>query len=236
MFFEILYNVRDLVVGPNIDERRQVPRARCDIALSCKTRKGARVCNLRDLSACGARLATDGKWRRGMQVELMPPDGLVKERGLDAVVIWSRPVSGQYQVGLKFSDRAKGTWVGDVLEELGLSSGIPKQRRAHARFPGNYDVHYIVHGAEREGTLKNLSLGGALLHTKQTLKENVPIQLFLPEMKQAPALQLFGTTCAGKPHEAGGFDIPVRFGTLHPEQKKGLLKHLSELMVQARSM
>jgi PilZ domain-containing protein len=238
MFWEILYNVRDFVVGPNIDERRQVPRARCEISLSCDTKRGARSCSLRDLSACGARLSTERRWRKGMKVQLMPPKGLDQHngKGLDAVVMWSRPVLGQYQVGLKFANKANGTWVGDVLEELGLSSAIPEQRRVHVRFPGNYELKYIVHGAERKGILKNLSLGGALLCTKQKLTENTPIQIFLPEREQAPELHLIGTTCGGKESDAGGFDVPIRFGVLRADQKKGLLKHLSELMNQARTL
>ena len=238
MFWEILYNVRDFVVGPNIDERRQVPRARCDISLSCQTKRGDRTCSLRDLSACGARLSTERRWRKGMKVQLMPPKGLDGKsgKGLDAVVMWSRPVLGQYQVGLKFENKAIGTWVGDVLEELGLSSAIPQQRRLHVRFPGNYELKYIVHGAERKGILRNLSLGGALLATKQKITDNTPIQIFLPEGEQTPELHLIGTTCGGKSSDSGGFDVPVRFGVLRPEQKKGLLKHLTELMNQARSL
>jgi hypothetical protein len=174
-----------------------------------------------------------------MKVQLMPPKGLDGNsgKGLDAIVMWSRPVLGQYQVGLKFADKASsGTWVGDVLEELGLSSAIPQQRRLHVRFPGNYELKYIVHGAERKGVLKNLSLGGALLTTKQKLTANTPIQLFLPEGESTPELHLIGTTCGGKPCETGGFDVPVRFGVLRPEQKKGLMKHLTDLMNQARTL
>ena len=238
MFWEILYFVRAFVVGPNIDERRQVPRARCDIALSCQTKKGARICSLRDLSACGARLSTDGRWRKGTKVQLMPPKGagVDSKKGLPAVVMWSRPVLGQYQVGIKFEQKTNGTWVGQVLEELGLSSNIPQQRRVHVRFPGNYELKYIVKGAERKGILKNLSLGGALLATKHKLTANTPIQIFLPARNQAPDLHLIGTTCGGKTAETGEFDVPIRFGMLHVDQKKGLLKHLTELMNQARTM
>lgn len=238
MLWDILYNVRDFVVGPNIDERRQVPRARCDITLNCETKRGAKECSLRDLSACGARLSTDARWRKGTKVQLMPPKGLDGKsgKGLDAVVMWSRPVLDCYQVGLKFVKKADGTWVGDVLEELGLSSAIPEQRRIHIRFPGNYELKYIVHGAERKGLLKNLSLGGALLATRSKIEANTPIQLFLPEGKQAPELHLIGTTCGGRESGTGEFDVPIRFGVLRPEQKKGLLKHLTELMNQARTM
>lgn len=238
MFWDFLYNVRDFVVGPSIDERREVPRARCNIALSCQTRRGARDCNLRDLSACGARLATDRRWRKGAKVQLLPPKGVEGsgKAGLEATVMWSRPVLGQYQVGLKFANKTNDTWVGKILEELGLSTSIPKQRRAHVRFPGNYELKYIVHGAERKGVLKNLSLGGALLSTRQKLASNTPIQLFLPAQNNAPDLHLIGTTCGGKQTDGKDFDIPIRFGMLREEQKKGLLKHLTELMNQARSM
>ena len=179
----------------------------------------------------GARLATDANWRKGMKVQLMPPKSMQGEnKGIQAEVVWSRPRGGEYQVGIKFRSKAQRTWVGELLKELGVSTSIPRQRRKYVRFPSNFAVKYVLHGAEKAAVLKNLSLGGALLSTSARLNGNVPIQLFIPAAKAAPDVQLIGKVCGAKELNSGGFEIPIQFEGLNPQQEKGLLKHLKQLM------
>ena len=49
MLVEMLYNFRDIVMGPHLDDRRSTPRVRCNIPVSCQTAEGAMVCTLKDL-------------------------------------------------------------------------------------------------------------------------------------------------------------------------------------------
>jgi hypothetical protein len=235
MFMDLIYGVRDFFMGPSIDEKRLVVRVRCDVSVGCQTQQGGRVCALKDLSALGARLATDDNWRKGMKVQLMPPKGMEGEnKPIKAVVMWSRPMSGKYQVGLKFQAKAQRTWVGVMLKELGLSTNIPKQQRKFIRFPSNYAVKYTVHGGEKAAVLKNLSMGGALLSTSSRLARDVPVQLYLPASKLAPALRVVGRVCGMKQLQSS-FEIPIQFDSLSSEQEKGLLKHLKTLMDENRS-
>jgi PilZ domain-containing protein len=227
--------VRDFFVGPAVDEKRQVVRVRCEMLLSCRTQEGARICTLNDLSCLGARLSTDASWRKGMKVQLMPPKSMeVDAKGVHAVVVWSRPRGGRHQVGIKFRAKAQNTWVGKLLKELGLSNSVPRQRRKYVRFPSNFAVKFTLHGAEKAAVLKNLSLGGALLSTSVRLNGNVPIQLFIPAAQLAPEVQLIGKVRGSKQLQSGGFEVPIQFDGLNPEQEKGLLKHLKGLMSEAK--
>lgn len=231
---DLLNTLRDFFMGPSVDEKRLIVRVSCDVQVGYRTKQGSGACALKDLSALGARLDADSSWRKGMKVQLFPPKNMEGEnKPVQAVVMWSRPVSGKHQVGLKFRDKAQNSWVGVMLKELGLSTRIPRQQRKFIRFPSDFAVKYIVHGGEKAAILKNLSMGGALLFTSYRIKRDVPVQLFLPESTQAPALRLVGRVCGLKEVQSG-FEIPIHFDTLSSAQKKGLLKHLRTLMDRMR--
>lgn len=236
MLRELLYNFRDIVMGPHLDERRSIARARCSLSLSCQTPDGARVCILKDISVQGARLLTDQRWRRGLKVTIMPPKGMGgQEKGLKAKVAWARPVRGEYQVGLKFLSGPSGSWVSKILRELGLSTQIPRQRRKWIRVPGDVKIRYSAHGFDKSALLQDLSIGGALLTCNDRVSKNIPIRLSLPAGNDVPALDLPGKTCSCKKSEGGAFDVSVEFDDLQPKQRKVLVKHLSDLMRRALS-
>lgn len=231
---ELLYHFRDIVIGPHLDERRATARARCNLAVSCQTPSGARVGVLKDISVQGARLLTDEKWKKGTTVTLMPPKGLGGEKGgLKAAVAWSRPVHGEYQVGLKFRSQVKGTWVGKLLHELGLSSAIPRQRRQWIRVPSDTRVNYSAHGSQRDALLTDISVGGALISSKELLSRGAQVRLDIPASNEAPALTVTGRCCGCKKSEAGAYDVSIQFDDLDAKQRKTLVKHLSELMRRA---
>lgn len=234
MLRELFYNFRDIVMGPHLDERRVIARARCSLSLSCHTPDGARVGILKDLSVQGARLLVDEKWRKGLPVTIMPPKGMTGEKkGIKAKVAWARPVHGEYQVGLKFTSQTSGSWVAKVLRELGLGTRIPTQRRKWIRVPGDQKITFSAHGFDKDALLQDLSIGGALITSKDRLAKGVPLRISLPAGADVPAMYLPGKTCSCKKTESGAYELSIQFDDMSAKQKKILVRHLSELMTRA---
>lgn len=230
MLMEMLYHFRDIVIGPNLDERRSTPRARCNIPLSCQTADGALVCTLRDLSSSGARLLTDQKCRRGAIIKLSPPKGMDEgaKNVVKAKIAWVRPIRGAYMMGVKF-DSAGGGWVRTVLREIGLSPGAPTQQRKFVRVPGDINVRLQAQGFEKTVRLRDLGIGGALLSGRDHVSKDQSARLTLPAEMDVPELQLPCIACGCK-KSGDSFDISVKFVEVPSKQRKVLVKHLSLLM------
>lgn len=234
MLVDMLYSVRDIVVGPHLDERRNTPRARCNIPLSCQTPDGALVCSLRDISVRGARLFSDQKPRKGTVIVLAPPKGMGDSTApVKGKVAWVRPFQGGYLMGIKFQAGPAG-WVAVVLPELGLSHHVPTQQRKYVRVPGDLKVKLRTQGFEKTLRLRDLSVGGALLTGRERVSVGQAVRLTLPSEADLPELEIVSATCDCNPSKVQGcFDISVKFAELQPKQKKALVKHLSYLLRRA---
>lgn len=237
MLMEMLYNFRDIVMGPNLDERRTTPRARCNIPLSCQTAEGALVCTLKDLSSTGARLFSDQKCRKGCLIKLAPPKGM-DESAKNVVrgkVAWTRPTRGGHLIGVKFETSASG-WVRTVLRELGLGDTAPTTQRKFVRVPGDMNVKLQTQGFEKPVRLRDLSIGGALLTTRDRLGKDQVARLTLPAESDVAELQLSCLACGCKKStQSESFEVSLKFAELTDKQRKLLVKHLSLLMRRSLS-
>lgn len=231
MLIEMLYNFRDIVMGPHLDERRTTPRARCNIPLSCQTAEGAMVCTLKDLSATGARLVSDQKCRKGVVIKLSPPKGMDEgaKNVVKAKVAWVRPTRGSYMMGVKF-ESAAGGWVRNVLREIGLGAAPPTQQRKFVRVPGDIMVKLQAQGFEKTARLRDLGIGGALLNVRERIGKGESVRVTLPAESDVPELQIPCLACGCKKSAAETFDLSLRFLDLPDKQRKVLVKHLSLLM------
>jgi hypothetical protein len=236
MLVEMLYNFRDIVMGPQTDERRDTPRARCNIPLACQTAEGALVCTLKDLSSTGARLFSDQKRRKNRIVILSPPKGMGQSsKSMKGKVAWVRPVRGGYMMGIRFTV-PPGGWVSTVLRELGLSGGAPTQQRKFVRIPGNMNVKLQAQGLEKVVRLQDLSIGGALLTGRERLARDQVVRVTLPAESDLPALELLAVACGCKKSRLeDNFDLSVKFAELQPKQRKVLVRHLSYLIRRSMS-
>lgn len=229
MLAELLHSFRDIVIGPNLDERRVTPRARCNIALSCQASDGATVCSLKDLSSTGARILSDRKFSRKRILLLAPPKGMgANARPLKTQVAWCRSTREGYLVGLRFQGAASG-WALTILRELGLSPSIPTTQRRFVRVPGDMKVKLQAQGFEKIVLLQDLSIGGALLVCRDQLPKAEAVRLLLPTEMDLPGLQLLAATCGCRSGE-NGYEISVKFADMTDKQKKVLVKYLSYLM------
>ena len=236
MLVEMLYNFRDIVIGPNLDERRSTPRARCNIPLSCQLKDGAIVCTLKDLSSTGARLYSDQKASKNRVVILSPPKGMGESsKPMKGRVAWSRPSRGGYLIGIKFTVAPTG-WVHTVLRELGLSAAPPTSQRKFVRVPGDMNVKFQAQGIDKIVRLQDLGIGGALLTGRDKLGPGQVVRLTLPPEADLPELQLLAATCGCKKSAVpDNFDLSVKFSELTAKQRKILVKHLSYLMRRSLS-
>lgn len=231
MLVEMLYNFRDIVMGPHLDDRRSTPRVRCNIPVSCQTAEGAMVCTLKDLSSSGARLFSDQKSAKHRVVALAPPKGMGDtSKAVKGKVAWVRPARGGYLIGIKFTASPSG-WVATVLRELGLSTNPPTQQRKFVRVPGDMNVKLQVQGLDKVVRLRDLSIGGALLTGRERLSRDQAVRLTLPSEADLPELEILSIACGCKKSgTTDNFDVSVKFTELSPKQRKALVKHLSYLM------
>lgn len=233
---ELFYNFKDIVMGPNIDERRLIPRARCSIALSCQTPDGAIVCILKDLSTKGARILTDQNCRKGLPILLVAPKGSGEQaKAVKGKVAWSRSTRDGYLIGIQFNS-PPDSWVTKVLRELGLTSTVPTQQRKFVRVPGDTVVEIFAQGFTKKANLRDLSIGGALVHGDDKFLADLPVRLTIPASAGVVELELSGRarTCR-KQTNTSGYQTSIKFDVLSPSQRKQLVKHLSHLMRRSLS-
>lgn len=232
MLAELLYSFRDIVVGPNLDERRVTPRARCNIPLSCQASDGATICTLKDLSSTGARILCDRKFAKKRVLMLAPPKGMGNgSRSVKTQVAWCRSTRDGYLVGLRFSGSAGG-WVLPVLKELGLSLTVPTTQRRFVRVPGDMNVKLQTQGFEKVVRMRDLSIGGALLVGRDQIANGQAVRLLLPAELDLPELQLLASTCGCRSCKEG-YELSLKFADINDKQKKILVKYLSYLMRRA---
>jgi hypothetical protein len=236
MLVEMLYSFRDIVIGPHLDERRNTPRVRCNIPLSCQTPEGAMVCSLKDLSTTGARLFSDQKSRKNGVVILSPPKGMGEaSKAVRGKVAWVRPNRGGYLLGIKFTTAPAG-WVSTVLREMGLATAPPTQQRKFVRVPGDMNVKLQSQGIEKVVRLRDLSIGGALLSGREKLGRDQAVRITLPGESDIPELQLLAKACGCKKSpKLDGFDLSIKFTEMSAKQRKTLVKHLSYLVRRSLS-
>ena len=234
MLVELLYGFRDIIVGPNLSERRVTPRAICNIHLSCQASDGATVCTLKDLSSTGARILSDRKFAKKRVLLLAPPKGMGESsKSVKTHVAWCRSTREGYLIGLRFPSNPNG-WVLTVLRELGLTTHVPTQQRKFVRVPSDLNVKFQSQGFEKSVRLRDLSIGGALLGVRERVPDGEAVRLVLPAESDLPEIPLLGAACGCKP-APHGYDLAIRFADLNDKQRKVLVKYLSYLMRRSLS-
>ncbi len=228
---ELFYNFKDIVMGPNLDDRRLTARARCSIALSCQTPDGAIVCILKDLSVTGARILTDQNCRKGLPILLVAPKGSGEQaKAVKGQVAWSRLTRDGYLIGVQFG-ATQNSWVRNVLRELGLTSAVPTQQRKFVRVPGDIVIEICAPGFTKNANLRDLSIGGALIEGEDNFLTDLPLRLTFPAFSRVPKLEISGRVRSCKKRTEGSrYQTSIKFETLSPDQRKRLIKHLSQLM------
>lgn len=237
MLGDLVEGFRAIVFGPSLDERRLTARVTCKYPVSCRTKAGAMVGDVLDLSANGLRLATDRSLRKGEKLKVDPPRGL-REAGeaVTGVVRWCRRRGdNSYQVGVSLVPGAK-SWVGRALRELGLNPDAPRERRRFIRVSGKLEVELRDDGNPvLTGELLDLSLGGALVRCSSKLSKRAQVRMRVSSLAGLSPLDLVAVVKEVSEPERGGYTLSLQFSRPSEGQQKELGRYLASLIRSARA-
>lgn len=217
-----------------VEDRRSTGRFACDLETSYVTEIGgtgqARVL---DVSRRGLRLSTAQQLGRGMTVAVKPPaslDGAFPP--LMARVMWTRKGDQECLCGLLLPPGTEDdqSWLEAYLASQGFNAREP-QRRKHVRadsdIPGELarDAQFPL-----SVVVKNLSLGGALIRTDQSLEKNSHFKLALGPHGDLPELELAGIVLRQSGGDDEGLNYSVRFGPLEQRRHTLLKEYIVSLL------
>lgn len=231
----LMNSIRGLV-DPDlpVEDRRSAGRYPCELETSYVTEIGgtgqARVL---DVSRRGLRLSTPASLGRGITVAVKPPaalDGAFPP--LMARVMWSRKAEDGYLCGLLLPPGTEDdqSWLEAYLSSQGLNPREP-QRRKHVR--ADSDIPGLVSWEGRPALpvmVKNLSLGGALIRTPETLEKNSAFRLSIGPHADLPDLELSGVVLRQSGGDEEGNDYSVRFGPLEQRRHTLLKEYIVSLL------
>lgn len=227
MLVDFLQQFRDFAIGPNLDEKRSIPRALCRIPISVQTKSGATVCTLLDLSQKGARVGTDQKFSKNEEVLLLPPKGSgEQDKPAKCLVLWTRKLDGEVQAGLQFKGGRPEPWVKEILRELGLSLSVPRQRRKFVRFHSQISAKCKFASGDKTVKIIDVSYGGALVSSPTKPSPGARVQLYLPACGSNPKLNISCAVVQSRIAGSGGHQISLKFENPTESQRKLLVKHL----------
>ena len=236
MLSQLIDGLKAIVVGHNVDERRATARARCELAVSCRTQKGAFPANLRDLSISGVGLGADAFVSRGTKLKISSPRAFGNGAEATGVVRWCRRVEeAWYHLGVDLQGMSPKCWVPTALRELGLDPDAPRQRRKLMRVPAALEIELkLADNQAAEGRLLNLSVGGAFVESRARMSRHAQVVLLMGPWDGAPAITLTSSVVSVK-NEKGLFRASLRFTHLGADQRKLLGRYLTGLVKAAKA-
>lgn len=185
----------------NTRDQRRSARLFCRHEVSYVDEYGSKgVAYLVDISKKGLQIETSSKIRKGVTLAVAAPE----EESLDrtapfmAKVRWCRRGEDRkFRVGLALPPGAEDDphWLESLLHQLGYSEQ-EGQRREHIRAVGRIPGQLTPEGNEAdrlEVEVQNLSMGGALIKSQQSLQRNSHFELQIGPLEDLPELKLSGT-------------------------------------------
>ncbi|MGE0488047.1 MAG: PilZ domain-containing protein [Vulcanimicrobiota bacterium] len=236
MLSQLIDGLKAIVVGHNVDERRTTARARCELAVSCRSQKGGFPANLRDLSISGVGLGADAFISRGTKLKIACPRAFGSGTDAMGVVRWCRRVEDAwYHLGVDLQGMSPKCWVPAALRELGLDPDAPRQRRKLMRVPAALGVELkLADSQAAEGKLLNLSVGGAFIETRARLSRHAQVVMLMGPWDGIPAITLTSSVVSVK-NEQGLWRASLRFTHIGSDQRKLLGRYLTGLVKAAKA-
>lgn len=241
MFRSLIEGIRSLVggAGPTGEEARHKARVICRYPVQCSSAPDAppRPSQVVDISLSGLRL-------EGLE-GLKPHDTLWvafadAPEPVKVEVIWSRkrPHDGQILTGTRYKASLEGTWVNQVLQEVGLAEQPASyQKRKHVRLASQLraEVRDKVTGQYIcDGQVENLSMGGVLIHTGQDTVDGQLVLVLIAPDDNYPILSLTGRTVRCE-HDQTGTHVSVQFVNVGARDVKILKRYLFSLVKEKAS-
>lgn len=201
--------------------------------------------SLVDLSLDGGRIQVEAvpnrlgicrpPYRRGQRMTMVLAYGATdrREREASVTVRWIRPSSAGWDVGVQLHLEGGHGWIPRLLTEYGLTQDAFHTRRTGVRTPTDQKL-LIGLGVSQtfEGTLVDLSLGGAAVVSPKAFARFVPVKL--TTRLAGKEVTLPAQVVHIRPHKERDFHnepnwlCGMRFGELSRDEGELIGKHLVE--------
>jgi len=194
LFAELRRHIHRILLGEGRDftQQRRHSRILCSVPVRLEGDDHYTPGRLVDLSLDGGRVQIEAvpnrlgicrpPYRRGHQMKLVLAYGSTnrKEREAKVTVRWVRPSSAGWDVGLQVHIDGYGGWIPKLLTEYGLAQEAFHTRRTGVRTPTQQKMKIGLGISQTfEGTLVDLSLGGAAVVTPKAFARFVPVKLLI---------------------------------------------------------
>ncbi len=133
-----------------------------------------------DLGYGGLRLLAQRGWPHQQKLSIEPSQG--QAQPVSAKVVWSRPCQGEQETGVVYLGplpELQQSWVTNALKGLGFGEEHFEERRRFVRWPTELSGALTSQGQEQPITLRDLSLGGALVECTSDWERGQEVQLSL---------------------------------------------------------
>lgn len=208
-----------------LSQKRRLTRIVCHYAVTCHWENVAVEARVLDMGLGGIRLSVPQPLPTGMPllVQLDPP--LVGAFPVRARVQWSEGL----EAGVAYQDQPgniERSWVQRVLKLIGFDEQAIFERRLHVRVASKMPVRV----SDREGTLLNLGLRGAMVQQDREVEAGHRIELTLGPLQALPPLTLEGEVVRCRARQEGVFYWGVVFFEPKAEQARLLEGYVLALL------
>jgi hypothetical protein len=204
--------------APNIGERRDTLRLSTRVEVTTLVKAKPVPMTVVDIGLEGLRLQSPCTLAVGTTLSLEQPGQSAGP--VQCVVRWCRQVAAEknFHSGLAFADSNENkarSWIKPVLEKLGLTRRMRKQKRQHLRLLRS-SVRMAVFNLKgdflADGSLLDLSRGGARFLLPTQFVENYGLRLALYPAANLAALEIPGTVIdSWKDDKTGQFIHRLQF-------------------------
>ncbi len=191
-----------------------------------------------DIGVSGMRLEGVDKLKKGDLINVTSAYPGLEHNKLQCEVMWCRGKgASDNSAGIRYVDteeNLKGSWVKVILQELGLGDESAFQRRKHVRIATTLkcEVRDLRTGRYlTDGKVLNLSVGGALVESANTVEDNAQVLCLIGPYSNYPTLSIAAKNLNTRyDEEEGCYLHSIQFSTLKPRDVKQVGKYVVNLL------
>ncbi len=247
MLRELFQGIKAFVIGgelPTPEESRFAPRLLCQYRVNLLIRDQEEKCSVVDIGTTGLRLENLPEVSKGERLWISYPlsTAFQADHGMEVEVMWTRvrPHDKIRVAGVRFvSDQLEGTWVRTLQEETGLHGNSTFQKRKHVRLATTLKAELRDLSTGRfltQGKVNNLSVGGALIESPDSLKSGHQVMALVGPHLNYPTLSVHAKVLNSRADDEDGIFLhSIQFVDLTKKQLK-TLERLVLKMLEGRSL
>lgn len=190
--FKGLMNLLAPGSGVPSDERRDTIRLSCSIDVTLLVAGKPYPATVVNVSLTGLCLELDARLK-AQQAVVLERDEFGKP--LEGQAVWSRSsrTNSRNQLGVMYKadqQMLRASWLTPALKQLGFKSEMVSEKRKLLRVPGQLSCQLkgMTGDTYTEGSMLDLSVGGALVEGEVELPENLQIQFKIEPLGNLKAL------------------------------------------------